>query len=145
MFKSITLKISASFLGLTSTFLLLTPSASLAQSSLNPLDKNWIELSCDGEPAMTLAPDKQAMIHTALADNEQLQSLFAQLASQKLTGTVLESFLAMANYTLGEFSRRSQGQSIALLTLFLNEQTLATLSEQVKSQWQQEIERACSR
>ncbi len=66
MLKLMTLlKKSGILLGLTATLIPLTPSKAMSQSSINPLEEEWIKLSCEGEPSMTLAPDKQEMIHRA--------------------------------------------------------------------------------
>ncbi|MEM8777711.1 MAG: hypothetical protein AAGF26_02325 [Cyanobacteria bacterium P01_G01_bin.49] len=144
MFKLIAqLKKSAIFMGLTAILTTLTPSIAMSQSAIDPSEQGWINLSCDGEPGMTLNPDKQALIRAALADNEQLQSLFGELGEQKFTASLLDGFLAMANYGLGEFRRQSEGTSIGLLTLFLDEQTLEQVSQEVKSQWEQEMQQAC--
>ncbi|MEA5510304.1 hypothetical protein VB715_11070 [Crocosphaera sp. UHCC 0190] len=132
------------FMGLIMTLASLTPLKAMAQSSINPLEGEWIKLSCDGEPGMSLTPDKQEKIRAALAENEQLQSLFGEFATQRLTGSLLDGFLAMAQYSLGQFRRESEGKSMALLTLFFDDKTLDMVSKEVKAQWQQEMQQACS-
>lgn len=130
-------------MGLASLIVSLTPNLVLSQS-INPLEEEWINISCEEEPSLTLSPDKQEMIRTALKDNQQLQGLFSQIAGQSLNEGLLESFLAIADYSLNEFRRQSEGQSMALLNLFFNEQTIDTLFTEVRSQWKQEIEKACA-
>ncbi|ACB51201.1 hypothetical protein cce_1851 [Crocosphaera subtropica ATCC 51142] len=137
------LKKSTILMGLASLIVSLTPNLVLSQS-INPLEEEWINISCEEEPSLTLSPDKQEMIRTALKDNQQLQGLFSQIAGQSLNEGLLESFLAIADYSLNEFRRQSEGQSMALLNLFFNEQTIDTLFTEVRSQWKQEIEKACA-
>ncbi|EAZ92132.1 hypothetical protein CY0110_24516 [Crocosphaera chwakensis CCY0110] len=130
-------------MGLASLTVSLTPNLALSQS-INPLKGEWINISCEDEPSITLTPDKQEMIRTALKDNKEVQALFSQLARQPLTEGLLESFLSLADYSLNEFRHQSEGQSIGLLSLFFNEAMIDTLFTEVRSQWKQEIEKACA-
>ncbi len=136
-------KKSTIVMGLASLTVSLMPNLALSQS-INPLEGEWINISCEDEPSITLTRDKQEMIRTALKGNEQLQGLFSQIAGQSLNEGLLESFLAIADYSLNEFRRQSEGQSMALLNLFFNEQTINTLFTEVRSQWKQEIDKACA-
>lgn len=130
-------------MGLASFTVSLTPNLALSQS-INPLEKEWINISCGDEPSITLTRDKQEMIRTALKDNKEIQALFSQIAGQSLNEGLLDSFLVIADYSLNEFRRQSEGQSMGLLNLFLNEQTINTLFTEVRSQWKQEIDKACA-
>lgn len=130
-------------LGLPLILTTLTTPKAMSQLPSNFSEEEWIDINCEGEPSITLTPDKQEKIKAALSENKQLQNLLGELAAQEFSANLLDGFLAMAHYSLGEFRRQSEGTSLGLLSLFFDEKTLETLSNEVRSQWEKEMEKAC--
>lgn len=128
----------------TISLLILIPSA-MSQTPLKGLEDGLIKISCEGEPGVVILPNKQEELELLLKDNEPLKSLVGQLATQKLTPGLLESFLQIGRYGLGEFRRQSEGTSLALLSLVFNEKTLENVVRQAQSQWQEEMKEACAK